>query len=125
MNKETQLYRQVNPAWVQQGRITSQAFKPTPKDQKRLSVYDGDLLSAEEAWSHYNAELGFSSVGVLAVSCAECEDLELPVVSDPTPFLQHALICFDACTASQIERKAKKLRARAEERGWLYQATAG
>jgi len=40
VNDSTLLHRQVNPAFVQSGRVTSQAFKPTPKDQGLLSVYD-------------------------------------------------------------------------------------
>lgn len=64
MNPTTLLYRQVNPSWIQSGRVTSQAFKPTPKDERRLSVYDGDLITPADAWRHYTESLGFSSVGV-------------------------------------------------------------
>lgn len=122
MNFETLLYRQINPAWIQQGRVTSQAFKPTPKDKKCLSVYDGDRLSAFEAWNHYTTELGFASIGVLAVTVAECDSLALPAEPDPTPFPAHAVIRFDNCTSSLIEKKAKQLRSRAQARGWLYDA---
>jgi len=52
MNSGTLLHRQVNPSWVQQGRVTSQVFKPTPKDNHRLSVYDGDQVTALQAWLH-------------------------------------------------------------------------
>jgi hypothetical protein len=125
MKSETLLLRQVNPSWVQQGRVTSQVFKPTPKDNRRLSVYDGDQVTALQAWSHYTTELGFASVGVQAVTVAECVALELPAELDPTPFPAHAVIRFDACTPSQIEKKAKRLKAAAEVRGWLHQAEAG
>ena len=125
MNLSTLLHRQVNPSWVQQGRVTSQVFKPTPKDNRRLSVYDGDQVNAFHAWLHYTTELGFASIGVLAVTVTECEDLELVVEPDPTPFPAHAVIKFDACTASQIEKKAKRLKAAAEARGWLHRAKTG
>lgn len=49
VNEATHLHRQVHPSWVQDGRATSQAFKPTPKDNGRLSVYDGDQMVAEKA----------------------------------------------------------------------------
>lgn len=120
MNGETLLYRQVNPAWIQSGRVTSQVFKPTLKDDRRLSVYDGDLISATDAWSHYTDQLGFASDGVLAISFVECESLDLPAESAPEPFPEHAVIRFDACTASQIEKKAKRLKAYALARNWLY-----
>lgn len=125
MNGETFLHRQVHPSWVQQGRITSQVFKPTPKDNYRLSVYDGDQVTALEAWLHYTTELGFLSIGVRAVTVAECEALKLPAEPDPKPFPAHAVIRFDACTPSQIEKKAKQLKAAAEARGWLHQAELG
>src|SRR3954453_6490685 len=119
------VHRQVNPSWVQQGRVTSQVFKPTPKDNRRLSVYDGDQVSAFHAWLHYTTELGLTSVGVLAVTVAECETLDLAAEPDPAPFPAHAVIRFDACTPSQIEKKAKRLKAAGEARGWLHQAEAG
>lgn len=122
MNGDTLLHRQVNPSWVQQGHITSQVFKPTPKDKYRLSVYDGDQVTAFQAWTHYTSELGFASVGVVAVTVTECEALDLKAEPDPTPFPAHAVIRFDGCTASQIEKKAKRLKASAETYGWLYRA---
>lgn len=122
MNASTLLYRQVSPSWVQQGRVTSQVFKPTAKDNKRLSVYDGDLIAAEAAWLHYTTTMKFASVGVMAVTVDECTAVELSVQSDPRPFPEHALICFDACSTSQIEKNAKKLRSKAETRGWRYRA---
>ena len=122
MTDDTLLLRQVNPVWIQAGRITSQVFRPTPKDSKRLSVYDGDQISAEGAWSHYVKELELSSVGVVAVTVAECEEQDLSVAPDPEPFPEHVLIEFDACSNSQIKTKAKKLTRAAEARGWRYQA---
>ncbi len=120
MNANTLLYRQVHPSWIQNGRITSQAFRPTPKDEKRLSVYDGDQITAEAAWQHYTNDLGYTSAGVLAVTVEECDNLELPVVPDPATFQAHTLIDFSAFSRSQIETKAKILRAKADLRGWQY-----
>ena len=122
MTGDTLLLRQVNPSWIQVGRVTSQVFRPTPKDKKRLSVYDGDLVSAEEAWEHYTDELGFASVGVLAVTVDECEAQDLTAESDPKPFRAHAVIKFDNCPTSQIAKKAKHLKKAAETRGWQYQS---
>ena len=122
MTDDTLLLRQVNPAWIQDGRITSQVFRPTPKDLKRLSVYDGDQISAEDAWSHYVKKLRLSSGGVVAVTVAECEEQDLPVAPDPVPFPEHVVIKFDDHTNSQIKTKAKLLTQAAETRGWQYQA---
>lgn len=122
MTAATLLHRQVNPVWVQAGRITSQVFKPTPKDEKRLSVYDGDQITAEDAWGHFTGSLGHSSVGVVAVTVGECAQQELPAEPDSTPFPEHVLIRFDDCSKSQIEKKAKHLKKAAETRGWQYEA---
>lgn len=123
MNSATLLYRQINPSWVQGQNVTSQAFKPTPKDDKKLSVYDGDIVDAAESWRHFTEELKLSSVGVLAVSEGECAEQSLPVVPDPDTFLAHALIDFSEESSSSTERKAKILRTKASNRGWQYQAS--
>jgi hypothetical protein len=125
MTGATLLLRQINPTWVQAGRVTSQAFKPTPKDKKRLSVYDGDQITAEGSWHHYTEQLGYSSVGVMAVTIGDCQSVDLPVEPDPEPFPEHVVIRFDDCSNSQIETKAKLLKKSAEIRGWLYRAESG
>jgi hypothetical protein len=125
MTPKTLLLRQVNPSWLQQGRVTSQVFRPTPKDQFRPSAYDGDQITAEKAWEHFTAVMGFPSVGVMAVSVQECKTQELPVTPDPNPFPQHVLIDFTGLKESEIRKKSKLLKMAAESRGWQYQAKDG
>ena len=122
MTDATMLHRQMNPSWIQNNRVTSQAFKPTPKDEGLLSVYDGDQITADKAWVHFTTTLGFQSVGSLAVTVQECRQNELPVEPKPEQFPEHVVINFTAFGGNQIEKKAKKLRAAAEARGWQYQA---
>ncbi len=122
MTGNTLLHRQVNPNWVQQGRVTSQVFRPMPKDAGLLSVYDGDLITAQNAWRHFTGVLGFSSVGVLAVSVSECAAQALTARSDPDRFPEHAVVDFSGLDRSSIESKAKTLRCNAEQRGWQYQS---
>lgn len=124
MNHETLLLRQIHPTFVQQGRVTSQAFRPTPKDEQHLSVYDGDLIDSQPAYEHYTGTLGHASVGVMAVSVAECTSLDLPTSPDPEPFPEHAIIDFTGFEKKLAEKKAKLLKARAEQRDWLYRETA-
>lgn len=120
MTDETLLFRQVHPAWVQHGKVTSQAFRPTPKDQKQLSVYDGDLIDAAASWSRFTGTLSLGSVGVLAVTVAECGRFSLPVVPDPQTFREHVLVDFSAFGNNDAERRSKQLRAAAEARGWQF-----
>jgi len=124
MTNETLVLRQVHPSFIQAGRVTSQVFRPTPKDLGRLSGYDGDQIDAEKAFAHYTTELEFESAGVLAVTVAECKEIELTVEPDPKPFPEHVVIVFHGLTDNQSEKKSKKLNARAATRGWLYQPPA-
>lgn len=120
MNDETLLLRQVHPSWAQNGRISSQVFRPTPKDGKRLSVYDGDQVTPEQAWRHFTEELELRSIGVVAVTVEECAARELPVIPDPRPFKAHVLIDFAGLSDNAIRKKAKYLKTAAEARGWRY-----
>ena len=122
MTPETLLLRQVNPNWIRDGRITSQVFRPTPKDKKQLSVYDGDQMTPQEAHAHYTQQLGRSSAGVMAVAVVECQQQDLPAVPDPAPFPAHVVIDFRALSNSDIKTKAKHLTRAACLRGWQYQA---
>lgn len=119
MNPETLLHRQVNPSWVQNERVTSQAFKPTPKDGSELSVYDGDLITAEASWDHFTGQ-GMKSDGVLSVSVAEANVSGVRARPDPEPFPEHAVIDFAGLSSNQVEKAAKKLRGFATERGWQF-----
>lgn len=122
MNPTTLLLRQINPAFIQLGRVTSQAFRPTPKDRDLLSAYHGDLIEAEAAWQHFTESLGFHSAGVLAITVSECVEVELSARHAPEEFPEHAVIDFSGHSKSQVEKKAKQLTAYAFARGWLYQA---
>ena len=128
MNSDTLLYRMVSPSWMRRGRPTSQTFNPTPKDNKRLSVYDGDQISPQNAYEHYtNPPPGLSqrAVGVLAVAVSECESLNLAATPDPLPnFLEHALIDFTALSGNRVRRAASALLKNANARGWQYRPNA-
>jgi len=121
MNHQTLLLRQIHPSFIQAGRITSQAFRPTPKDENKLSVYDGDQISAEAAWTHFTANPDFSSAGIMAVTKGQCVELALEVIANGEPFPEHALIDYSAFAKSEVEKKAKVLKGYAQARGWLYQ----
>lgn len=124
MRPQTLLLRQIHPAFVQQGRVSSQSFRPTPKDSNMLSVYDGDRISAADSWHHFMGMPGCRSCGVMAVTNAECVSLDIEVLADGVPFPEHASLDFSHFTKSEVERKAKLLSAFARSRGWVYQAPA-
>jgi len=120
MTGSTLLLRQIHPAFIKLGRPTSAAFRPTPKDEHKLSVYDGDMITAAASFMHYR-ERKLASVGVLAVTVGECAAQNLPSQSSPDVFPEHAEIDFTGLSGGQCEKKGKKLRDVAEGRGWLHQ----
>lgn len=116
------LHRQVNPSWVQEGRVSSQAFNPTPKDSGLLSVYDGALMTAEASFFHYTGTQGLKAVGTVSVSEGEVGAVGLSWRQDPTPFPEHAVIDFTTLgSASRVKAKAQALAERARARGWTYE----
>lgn len=121
LNADTRLLRQVHPNFIQQGRVTSMVFRPTPKDVNQLSMYHGDMISAENAFIHYKLQLGLNSCGVLAVEVQECHNEELSTVHDSDPYPEHCFIDFTNFSKGEIERKSKKITQCATKRGWLYQ----
>ena len=122
MNDDTLLYRQVHPNFIDRGEATSLTFLPSRRHQYLLSVYDGDQIDPESSWNHYHSKFGLASAGVLGVSVAECNDLQLPARPDPAPFPEHAVIDFNGLSNSKRERKADSLKAAANKRGWLFRA---
>jgi hypothetical protein len=120
VNSETLLLRQVNPGFVQLGRPTSQAFRPTPKDECLLSVDDGSLIQPKASWERFTREPDRHSAGVMAVTFAECSGQELPVNEDRVPCPEHCSIDFNGLSESSIRKKAKALARHAVERDWLY-----
>lgn len=122
MNDLTLLLRQIHPSFIQAGRITSQAFRPTPKDENKLSVYDGDQITAEAAWKHFTGNPDCRSAGIMAVTKGQCVDLALDVIANGEPFPEHASIDYSTFAKSEVEKKAKVLKGYAQARGWLYQS---
>ncbi|MFN3731084.1 hypothetical protein [Comamonas testosteroni] len=120
MTPDTLLLRQIHPSFIQDGRVTSQAFRPTPKDEFLLSVDDGDRVSAEASRQRFVANLACKSVGVQAVSHTECAAQALAVIEDGNPHPEHCSVDFTAFDKKTIEKKSKLLRAQAETRGWLF-----
>jgi len=115
------LYRQVHPAFVHDGRISSQAFRPTRKDEGLLSVARGALTTPEEAYRRHTQRRGLPSRGVARVAVGTCEAVQLGVWADPeTEPVEdpaHAVIDFRGLSSKEVERRADRLAAAAREAG--------
>lgn len=118
------LYRQVHPSFMQDERPSSQAFKPTPKDEKQLSVARGALTDPVDAYDLHVQDKELASAGTWAVTVGEAQVESLPSFPDPltAPVADpaHALIDFTACSNSQMNAKGSRLAAKARERGRLH-----
>jgi len=120
MNLNTLLLRQINSAFIKEERVTSIAFRPTPKDEKQLSVDNGDYITAEQSYNRFISNLNCSSIGVLAVSKKECDDETLLVIEDCIPYKEHCSIDFTGLSKREIETKSKILRDKAIARDWQF-----
>ncbi len=125
MTSETLLLRQIHPSFVQKGRVTSQAFRPTPKDEHLLSVDNGDRIAAHAAWARFTSNPSYASAGVMAVSHEECTAQQLQVVEDGVPYPEHCYLDFSALERKEVERKAKQLSSLAQSRGWIFELSRG
>lgn len=125
MEDTTLLHRQIHPTFIsgpivsaQVFEITSQVFKPTPKDDFKLSVYNGEKFSAEDAYNHYCDK--FESAGTVSVTVSECKSEDLESKEDNDPFDGHCYIDYNGLSAKEIKKKAQKLKAIATKRGLTY-----
>lgn len=61
----------------------------------------------------------------MGVTVAECSAENLPSLSDPEQFPEHAVIDFTGMSDKECLARSKKLQAKALARGWLYKAPNG
>ncbi len=122
MNPETLLYRMVHRSWMRGDMVSSVAFRPRLVDGQLLGVFDGDRITLEGAWNEFTTYFqgGSLFLGIVGVTLAECEGLDLPVLSDPYLFPARAYIDFTGLGRAEIRRKAYRLRECANARGWLF-----
>ena len=122
MTVDTLLLRQIHHGFVQNGRVTSQAFRPTPKDEDQLSVDRGDMITPEASWRRFCLQPDCSSAGVMAISNGECSTCGVSVIQDGDPYPEHCYLDFAPFSRKESEKIGKKLAASAHTRGWLYEA---
>jgi hypothetical protein len=121
MTSSSLLLRQIHPGWFKFGRVSSAAFRPSPKDECKLSAYDGQLISPLASWRHFTSG-ECQSCGVMGLTVDECEEQELLVRPSPEVFAEHVDIDFSDFGTNQREKKGKRLRDLAVTRDWLHRA---
>ena len=121
------LFRQVHPNFVTDGRVSSQAFQATKKDEGMLSVSRGASITARAAYELHVQGKQLKSAGSWAVTVGECSAAGLatrsdPLSSPPEPVADpaHAVVEMTGLTRGQVERAASVLADAARGRGRLY-----
>ena len=110
---ETPLHRQLVSSWVINGRITSQGFKPTKKDNNVLSLAHGDLVSPIESQRKHR-QRGYQSDAVATVNGLDCLSVNLDPVHDADPYPEHVSLPFpESASNSQRNDIARRLAAKA------------
>lgn len=121
MTPATVLLRQVHPNFIPAGELSSQAFLPFPKDDGKLSVYDGDQITAEASLQHYTQVQQLSSHSVWGITSGEVSGVGLSSSADPLEeFPSHAIVDFGGKPEKECRKLAKKLKALALQRGCLF-----
>ncbi|WP_369024082.1 hypothetical protein [Nocardia cyriacigeorgica] len=118
------IWRNVNPNWVDGGKLSSQAFRPTPKDVGKLSGAREGKVTADKHFHEFTNEFALASSGVWAVTVDEARRVEVRCVYDaeseskpePCP-TGHTYLDYRVHGNSKIRRIGSALRDFAEERG--------
>ena len=120
------LYRQIHPEFIENGLPTSQPFRPTRKDQGRLSVDRSSVTSASDSFDLF-IDSGFASAAVYGLSVGEFGFENLPCLEDPieespttAANAAHAFVDFTAHSDGQWKNISKRLKRKAIERGQLH-----
>jgi hypothetical protein len=116
------LFRQVNPSWRElDGNPTSQAFRPTPKDNELLSVDRQSLTDAKSSYDHFTKTLGLASVGTWAISTNECASVSRTAWHTPKAVNPaHTSVDFRAVPPKTAKTISQALKARAIARQLQY-----
>ena len=109
----TPLHRQLVHNWIRNGRVTSQGFKPTRKDNNVLSLAHGDVVSPAESQQRHRAR-GYQSDAVATLTGADCRQVELRPIHDGDPTPEHVSMPYPPdASNSQRNDVARRLAARA------------
>lgn len=127
------LLRQVHPSRYHGGALCLELFNPKGEEGYKLSVDNGDTVSAEEAYASYTSPpKELKSCAVYGIHRDECDAQELAVQADPLipkdgvddedfkTNLHHMLIDFSRLGPSQRKIAAKVLWKHAKDRDPLY-----
>lgn len=127
MGDDELLYRQIHPNWFEDGLPTSQGFRPTGKDDGKLSVDRSTVFTAEESFLLHHDDKGLATAGTWGLTVAEfaAEDvgcrpdpLERSYTEPANP--AHAVADFSLHGGGKCKLIGKRLRNVAVARGRVH-----
>jgi hypothetical protein len=115
------LYRQVHPAQMPNGAMSSEAFNPSARDKDLLSTLH-ERIGPVEAYRRWTEGKGFQSVGTYGISVGEVGEQDLQAIDDSaTTEPDHVSIDYSSADSKQErKRRSRKLRDAAKARGCLH-----
>lgn len=121
------LWRQAAPAHlVQDGTVSYLVFRPTSRDDRKLSVFRETVVTAKEAYDNH-VDAGRASLGTLGVRVGQVRDTDLRAIDDSTTSddlpAGHAFIDFRPLTKRQTNTAAERLLRQATANGWAFKPT--
>lgn len=122
MSEGARFLRQIHPNWMHDEKPASNAFLPSPKDQDKLSGYDGEKVTPEASHYHYTHTIGLKSSAVFGLAPRECSHTGRSIVPSPQPENPHHVHLDFAELHSKGAKKrvATQLRDFAVQRGVLF-----
>lgn len=121
------LFRQIHPSFVEMGEPSSAGFKPTPKDDGKLSVDRSSIFSPAQSYDLHTNAKGLQSVGTYGLTVSEFKEEAVPCHADPIPATNtevgnpaHAVGDFNAHSSGKQKTIAKRLKQKALARGQLH-----
>lgn len=126
-NGDEVLFRQIHPTFLEDdGEPSSQPFRPSEKDEDKLSVDRETLTTPADSHALYVSN-GWESVAVYGLSVGEFGKEKLPCSSNPLEKTDkqaanpaHALADYSAFSANKQKTIAKRLKKDARARGVLF-----
>lgn len=121
------LFRQIHPNWVQNDRVSNQAFSATKAHRFLLSTSMSSRTTAEDSFRRHTEELHCQSVGVMAVTVGDVHSQSLQAFEDAVPASNgvsadpaHAVIDMSDLSHKQRSNAAEQLGNRARARGFVF-----
>lgn len=121
------LFRHIHPAFIVAGEPSSAAFRPTPKDNCKLSVDRSAISTAKDSFNLHVSEKKLQAAGTYGLLVSEFSSVQISCFPDPLSESDgqpsnpaHAYGDFSHLNSGKQKVAAKKLKRQAIERGCLH-----